>query len=208
MASGTRPWDLVQHLFQKWWYPRPEYSRLDEGRHEIRLMKILPVRDGSTSSSIIECTFEVASLQDGPRFAALSYSWGSWSNFKTVRINGKAVAVTENLYGALVMLRQKGIPETFVWIDALCINQQDIDERAIQIARMRQIYKQAEVVRVWLGPEEEWTFLAFSALRDIKSEAEKLDGVGWQRLVKGYDDLARRRYRLRNKTFLEILDIC
>jgi Heterokaryon incompatibility protein (HET) len=44
--------------------------------------------------------------------------------------------------------------ETLVWIDALCINQDDPHEQASQVKLMRSIYKQATTVRIWLGPED------------------------------------------------------
>jgi hypothetical protein len=54
--------------------------------------------------------------------------------------------------------------ETYYWIDALCINQDDLDEKTEQVQRMWQIYENAGLVIIWLGPEDENTVKAFRVL--------------------------------------------
>jgi hypothetical protein len=44
-----------------------------------------------------------------------------------------------------------------LWVDAICINQCDTIEKATQVSMMADIYRRAEVVQVWLGPETDST---------------------------------------------------
>ncbi|CAI6234517.1 unnamed protein product [Periconia digitata] len=64
--------------------------------------------------------------------------------------DGQAIYVGENLYDALRELSQKDTSVEY-WIDAICINQQDLTERNAQVPLMDQIYQQASRVVVWLG---------------------------------------------------------
>lgn len=117
----------------------------------IRLIKIT---SGKTSNDIV-CSFVILDFADAstPNYTALSYVWGDPS--KTVSIiceTDKVLQVTPNLRGAL----QKccGTP-TLWWIDAICINQQDMLERNQQVKLMATIYQRATVVRAWLGHDED-----------------------------------------------------
>ncbi|KAI1167078.1 hypothetical protein F5B18DRAFT_520205 [Nemania serpens] len=100
------------------------------------------------------------------KYLALSYAWGSVDGQRKIVMNGVEIEVRPNLYAALLELRkspwiQRGVR---LWIDALCINQDDIDEREQQVRIMRSIYKTAWQVVVWLGPSTESTSLAYTAL--------------------------------------------
>jgi len=87
--------------------------------------------------------------------------------------------VTCNLATALVDLRSSTEPRV-LWIDALCINQEDMQERSSQVARMANIYRQAKQVVVWLGPKSEpgGSTEALSTLRSIGSQVD----VDWVKL--------------------------
>ncbi|KAB8253517.1 heterokaryon incompatibility protein-domain-containing protein [Aspergillus pseudonomiae] len=83
-------------------------------------------------------------------YEALSYVWGSGSKPCTISLNGIAFPVTQNLYTALSHLRDPQLERT-IWVDAICIDQDNGDEKSIQIPLMRAIYAQADRVIVWLG---------------------------------------------------------
>ncbi|KAH8672888.1 heterokaryon incompatibility protein-domain-containing protein [Tricladium varicosporioides] len=89
-------------------------------------------------------------------FAALSYTWGDPTPLRKIVLNGAIVEVRENMEAFLQQFRHRhsegGIG---LWIDALCINQMDIQERNFQVKLMRDIYEQALVVYAWLGLAEE-----------------------------------------------------
>ena len=75
------------------------------------------------------------------------YSWGSPKDVKEILLNGKRAFVRGNLWSALRQLRLMSSPRT-LWIDALCINQNDVQERN---HKMHQIYSRAKNALVWLG---------------------------------------------------------
>ncbi|TFB02590.1 hypothetical protein CCMA1212_005341 [Trichoderma ghanense] len=91
-------------------------------------------------------------LQDGyPPYKALSYVWGRWSrNPPEILVNGRKVRVTTNLAVALRHLRHE-VVDMVLWIDALCIDQSDTEERSSQVAQMRDIYNTAVEVIMFLG---------------------------------------------------------
>ncbi|KAH8660892.1 heterokaryon incompatibility protein-domain-containing protein [Tricladium varicosporioides] len=90
-------------------------------------------------------------------YVAMSYAWGDPNEKKEIILNGHSVQVTTNLESGLRHFRNM---EYFrkggkIWIDALCINQEDVPERNEQVAKMGLIYKQAGNIIVWLGPESD-----------------------------------------------------
>lgn len=83
-------------------------------------------------------------------YEALSYAWGDQSDLVEIVCNGTSLKVTRNLHDALLAIRFQDEPRT-VWVDALCINQNDIRERNHQVQLMADIYSGATRVIVWLG---------------------------------------------------------
>lgn len=88
------------------------------------------------------------------------------------------LTVTHNLEVALRNLRL--LKETRqLWVDALCINQKDRDEKGVEVARMGLVYRHAKSVIIWLGPEADESDLAIQRLgliaRDIKEQEDVLD---------------------------------
>lgn len=96
------------------------------------------------------------------RYEALSYTWGASLNGRSVTVNDEyELPVTDNLFDALRRLRRRYRHRT-IWIDAICINQLDLQERAAQVTMMGDIYASATCVNVWLGeprrcPSMTWT---------------------------------------------------
>jgi hypothetical protein len=104
----------------------------------IRLLLIDPNSRGSP----ISCRSQEVRLSSKPDYFALSYTWGAPVSTHTIQVNGHSVPVRQNLYTALQYLRDENEPQVF-WIDALCINQEDVPERNQQVQIMGQIYKGA-----------------------------------------------------------------
>jgi hypothetical protein len=115
------------------------YSPLADS-NEIRLIDLQPRRPGELINDI-KCTTRHVKLSEKPQYKALSYTWGS-KNYRNIKINGTVFAVRQNLFGALHALRLEQDTRT-LWIDAICINQDDIPERNHQVAQMGMIYKNA-----------------------------------------------------------------
>lgn len=89
------------------------------------------------------------------RYTSLSYVWGDTVDPSYIILNGeKRFAVTRNLHGALKALRSAS-EGMCLWVDALCINQADFEEKKVQIGLMRRIYQQAEKVIAYVPQIEE-----------------------------------------------------
>lgn len=87
-------------------------------------------------------------------YEALSYVWGQSVGNHTITLDGKrGVPVTDNLYAALRRLRRPDRQRT-LWVDAVCINQKNVEERSWQVQMMGRIYSTAARVVIWLGDGE------------------------------------------------------
>ncbi|USP77358.1 hypothetical protein yc1106_04632 [Curvularia clavata] len=84
-------------------------------------------------------------------YRALSYVWGSRFNMRSIRLNGRNYPVTLNLETALRHLRVKYKDGLVLWVDALCINQADSEERTRQVEIMGRIYELCRECLVYLG---------------------------------------------------------
>ncbi|KAI1363809.1 HET-domain-containing protein [Xylaria arbuscula] len=84
------------------------------------------------------------------RYEALSYVWGDLDDQHQIFLGGdKAINITKNLHSALRSLRlSRGGRK--LWIDALCINQSDHEEKKVQLALMKRVYQQADKVIAYL----------------------------------------------------------
>lgn len=130
------------------------YHRLSRSRQEIRLCSI---KNGGTDDPLA-CTLTARSLLSRPIYKCLSYVWGPPQVRHKILLNGQVRKINTNLYLALKQLRciLRGAP---IWIDALCINQEDLDEKGEQVKMMGIIYAEAAEVLVWLGsrPQDGFT---------------------------------------------------
>lgn len=122
---------------------------------------VLPVRlsevDGRDGGGATE--------QD-PEFTALSYEWGDVKKPKAITCNSADFFVTRNLLAALVDVRRTSARRR-LWIDAICINQNDDREKKHQLARMGEIYRRATCTIAWLGRPSflsGWGFEAWNTL--------------------------------------------
>jgi hypothetical protein len=101
---------------------------------------------------------------------ALSYTLGETTPCKTILISGKAVTVRANLEAALSHIRGND-PSMTLWVDAICINQQDEKEKSQQVQMMRGIYAIAQSVLVWLGVAGQESDTAMDLLKSIGEKA-------------------------------------
>jgi len=116
----------------------------------VRLLRLLPHQD---QNSRIECrliTFSLLDQGSSHPYEALSYVWGSEDNKRPIYMgDNDELRVTANLYAALRHLRHCFV-ERILWVDAICINQADEDEKGQQVQSMAKIYAKASRVIVWL----------------------------------------------------------
>jgi hypothetical protein len=86
-------------------------------------------------------------------YTALSYTWGDPKDSTLIVVDGCLVTVGVNLEAALRSLRKhsKFSQGLYLWADAICINQDDLEERSTQVAMMYLIFGQSDTVTIWLG---------------------------------------------------------
>ena len=129
--------------------PGDLYSPLPEG--SMRLLRLMPQtnHDAPIRCNLVDCVLpdsdEHASLYD-----AVSYTWGPPEKTRSIYLDTHSLAVTAQVYMALSHLRSR-LFERVIWIDAICINQEDDEEKGLQVELMAKIYARASRVLVWLG---------------------------------------------------------
>jgi Heterokaryon incompatibility protein (HET) len=142
----------------------------------IRLLKVLdPSPDGN-----VNCVLTIHGIREVPSYRALSYTWGPPSDLASeggvtadrsypISCNGGNLMVTKNLLDALSYMQRTRLitSEDYIWIDAICISQDDEDEKSSQVYMMFDIYSAAQSVVVWLGEEDEDTSLALEILPSV-----------------------------------------
>lgn len=116
--------------------------------YEARLLRIEKGEGPELRCKIVR----VHSLEEA-KYEALSYTCGSERTVRNITIisgDDYNFPVTESCYNAIKRLRRANSART-VWVDAVCINQDDISERNQQVKIMPKIFKNAERVFVYLG---------------------------------------------------------
>ncbi|RYP24674.1 hypothetical protein DL765_000401 [Monosporascus sp. GIB2] len=162
-----------------------------------RILNMLP-RDGDQ----IQCTLELADSLSQP-YDALSYVWRPMSPLKPILVNGVEVEIGVNLHSALDALPGRSDESAYrIWVDALCIDQQNDEEKGFQVAMMAKIYANARRVFIYLGAEDESTAPFFDFLNrdhhlrvsdgDELSDVAESCGIPALDIVKGYIDFAFR----------------
>jgi ankyrin repeat protein len=134
-----------------------------------RLMRLLK----GNSVESIQCELFDAWLPPvggGMPYEALSYTWGGTEKPMTIEIGGGEMNITRNLHLALQHLRLED-SDRILWIDAICINQDNIKERGHQVRQMADIYKKAEGVVIWLGNSTDEIDLLMKSMKRLQEES-------------------------------------
>ena len=133
-----------------------KYEHLESS--EIRLLRLQP-SSGHGFAKPLSGSLKMIRLQDNDssisaKFEALSYCWGDEAADRTLSLDNTPFPIKPNLEAALRELSKEKV-ERLLWIDAICINQADLNERNEQVRMMSSIYQQAARVIIWIGPR--WT---------------------------------------------------
>ncbi|EKJ70029.1 hypothetical protein FPSE_09766 [Fusarium pseudograminearum CS3096] len=145
-----------------------QYSALDPEQ-----LRFLALHPGAPQDPLAGTLFLDDLDQDWelPYYQALSYCWGDQLSPDSIILKeriwsdeGGNLDIRRNLASALRQLRHPK-EERIIWCDAICINQQDLAERSSQVRRMSKIYRLANRVIIWLGPETSWSTVAMDTLR-------------------------------------------
>jgi hypothetical protein len=169
--------------------PESTYTYTPIAPNQIRLLHLHPA---VKKSDTIVCTLKEANLDDPElRYEALSYTWGYEEPTQEILIQQgaqeirnqpgprslkslghamhKRLCIRPNLDDALRYLRDYSDDQhtEVLWVDAICINQTDEDEKSIQVAKMAGIYRHAEGIFIWLGREGEDSSLGMAFVHQI-----------------------------------------
>jgi len=150
--------------------PLSLYRPLDGAKYEIRILEIeIDSSEGNDEqppgSGTLLCHLKHESLVQITEYHALSYCWGDHTVTKDINVDGIMTPITVNLEAALQQLKCQRISR--VWVDAICINQEDLYERASQLARMGLIYSRATSAIAWLGLASGYSASAIGLLKDL-----------------------------------------
>lgn len=112
-----------------------EYAPLDASRREIRIVELLP----GESQDRLSCAVHHTRLDERISYETVSYVWGDSSIRSECLLNDCAIEIPISSANVLKQSRLES-NSRHLWIDALCINQNDPKERDEQVALMRDIY--------------------------------------------------------------------
>ncbi|KAE9381136.1 hypothetical protein N431DRAFT_551311 [Stipitochalara longipes BDJ] len=126
-------------------------------------------------------TSNIETLKPQPRttlanasYNALSYTWGNAEERGAIRVDGKVLSITRNLWIFLDRHREtfltKRKVQTVLWVDAICIDQGNVKERSKQVAFMADIFGEAKMVLVWLREGDSDSRMAFKTIQSRNLE--------------------------------------
>jgi hypothetical protein len=148
-----------------WSLKHYQYSALPDIHSYIRVLCLERPREvsGWRKTTVPCATIIVLPLPTEGTISALSYVWGNPNKACPVLIDGCVVWVTESLNAALERL-QEDDRILLLWVDAICINQSDLEEKSAQVQQMGNIYNMAKHVLGWIGPAADGSEVAMKAL--------------------------------------------
>jgi hypothetical protein len=163
-------------------------------------IRVLVLEPGRQSDPLRASLEERRLHGDTTLYEALSYCWGvfSLSSGKRIEIQGSAVRISDNLDEALRSLRSEQ-DQRVLWVDFVCINQTDIQERVCQVNMMGEIYRRAAKVVVWLGMPTLASQLGIEILSFLAGNEELTKGSPWERdspdnVIAALKDIVERPY--------------
>lgn len=179
------------------------------GSTNIRLveLQLRPISEKHNFS----CKLHTFSVQDAPPYKALSYVWGGPEVTESIILNGISIRIRINLFNFLCQWSRKLHSENenrtkqaeqgehsehahYMWIDALCINQNDLKERGHQVSLMGNIYQTATSVTVWLGQGNEDIELAMQEIQSPTVQYREEADIPFRQVELGLKDLAWDHY--------------
>lgn len=130
-------------------------------------IRLLDLHAGLEHDTIAFDVYEM-DLSRHPSYEALSYEWKDKTGSVPVQCNGRSHLITPNLKLALQNIRLQDKTRT-LWVDAICINQTDNEERSSQVRMMPAIYRIARKVLMWLGKDSPAIEKAFETIPSVLS---------------------------------------
>ncbi|CZS89506.1 uncharacterized protein RCO7_02551 [Rhynchosporium graminicola] len=150
-----------------------EFDGIENYKHKLKLdqtgFRCLLLKSAKNETDVVRCKLFSISITTPPVYDALSYHWGPRSALgqeQYILCGVEKILVSDNCMSALLHLRQRH-SDRLLWIDAICIDQSNNEEKDQQVQVMGQIYQNAASVIVWLGSSTSESRLAFKYLAAI-----------------------------------------
>ena len=136
-------------------------------RRDIRILVLAP----GTGNDVLRGELIVESLDyDDLHYTALSYTWSGSVGEHFISIGGAPLYITENLSIALRRIRGPTRPRN-MWVDAICIHQDDHEEKAIQVNMVGDIFASATRKIAWLGETSDDSDVAMGFIGSLRQKA-------------------------------------
>lgn len=163
-------------------YPSPQSIYTPLKTFQFRIFEL---DAGYGDGSPIVGRLHVMSLKEPPKYTALSYVWGQEPDIHRIQVNNKNMKVRPNIFQALQRLAARARNDRhsssqYLWIDSLCINQEDLSEKNVQVTQMANIYQRAENVILWLGEEDFASNSAISFIEQVVALHVTFTGTWWE----------------------------
>ncbi|KAI1398800.1 HET-domain-containing protein [Hypoxylon fuscum] len=155
---------------------------------QFRVLTLLP----GSGEQLLECVLEHGDIDKSPSYEAISYVWGNPREKVEIVCNGKTLTITAGL-GEVLRHFRSPLERRSLWADAICINQDDNDERGRQVRRMKDIYSKANRVLIWLGEERDESDKGIEVASDIAHACHQYTSKGGSlETVTFNDELAQK----------------
>lgn len=154
---------------------------------DIPHIRLIELKQAGFNQDVV-CELSTWPLDTSPPFLAVSYTWGVAASNVEITVNGKSMVVRQNSRYALQQaFHQSKGQQQYIWMDAICIDQENNRERSLQVALMGDLYKRASTVLACIGPHaDDSEFLLAKSrktrrlLKNISSVLEPdANGQGW-----------------------------
>jgi hypothetical protein len=115
-----------------------------------RALRLLILQPSSDKDASVKCNMCMDFLENHPQYSSLSYVWGNQDNPRVIYVNGQAHWILASVCSALLQLRLADRPRV-LWIDSICIDQFNLEEKVSQVSFMEHIFENAQNVIAWLA---------------------------------------------------------
>jgi hypothetical protein len=165
-----------------------------------------------STEDTVSYSLRTVSLDDELEYTALSYTWGEPRLTHSIECDGVEIKITANLHSALQRVRQWGRgPAKTLWVDAICVDQENLEERGHQVRSMRRTFSAAAMTVVYLGEPRELGSCKL-AVEFIQKVQHEFVGIGGprqaRRILASRGTLEWARKILESRGALEWAAVC
>ncbi|KAF7896489.1 hypothetical protein EAF00_006503 [Botryotinia globosa] len=162
------------------------HEPLSNSKTWIRLLELDNV-EGEGKTTELRCNVGAWHFDHTPSYHAISYFWGSTEFSTTINVNGRSLKINSNAGYALRQAKWFGVRH--LWMDSICIDQHNIEEKADQVKMMGNIYRNASCVLACVGlhdDDSEFVMRFFCKAKIFKPGLDHIDGASGLTVMKTY----------------------